>query len=298
MPAGSNATILLYVNSRTNPSPRPDAALRVQTPPRRVTSVTFTRFKEFFLPAGHPGRCLTWRVRIPWVRAWGTRNPHVHFLAEKERAALGLTCVATLHTAATEKNRNVFALNQYAAIAKAYRLLLSQSEMEVPMEAYSPDFSLQVQKVKGFCPAGETYAKQQMERKTIPVMSCEGPCIRGEIARLAANYVAQDIPSLARACHAETFFVPYSAMASWVKAAERSIMIDGCFLKCHGRVLKGLVGEEKMIEIDALPFYMKYTDTFLMDDVPEEERKAVARQVADRIIAKLKEDGTLITGAA
>ena len=161
------------------------------------------------------------------------------------------------------------------------------------MDAYTPEFSLEVQAVKGFCPAGETYAKQQIARRTIPVLSCEGPCIRGEIARLAANLVAHDVPELARACHAETFFVPHSAMAAWVKEARKSVMIDGCFLKCHGRVLKNLVAEEKVIHIDALPFYKKYTDVFLMDDVPEEERKAVARQVADKIIAKLKQDASL-----
>lgn len=161
------------------------------------------------------------------------------------------------------------------------------------MEHYTPDFSLEVQGVKGFCPAGECYSKQQMAKKSIPVLSCEGPCIRGEIARLAANIVAQEVPTLARACHAETFFVPHSLMAHWVKGAEKSIMIDGCFLKCHGRVLKNLIGEEKVIHIDALPLYKKYTDIFLMDDVPEEERKAVARQVADKIIAKLKKEGTV-----
>jgi hypothetical protein len=154
------------------------------------------------------------------------------------------------------------------------------------MNAYTPDFSLDVQGVKGLCPAGETFAKEQIAKKTIPVLSCEGPCIRGEIARLAANVVAQEVPRLARACHAETFFVPHSSMAAWVKGAEKTVMIDGCFLQCHGRVLKGLVGEGKMIQIDALPFYRKYTDIFLMDDVPEDERKAVARQVADKIIAK------------
>jgi uncharacterized metal-binding protein len=161
------------------------------------------------------------------------------------------------------------------------------------MDAYSPDFSLEVQGIKGFCPAGEVYAKQQIEKKTLPVLSCEGPCIRGEIARLAGNFIAQELPSLARACHAETFFVPHSSMARWVKGAEKIIMIDGCFLKCHGRVLKGLVQEDKMIHIDALPLYKKYTDTFLMDDVPEDERKAVARQVADKIIAKLKKEVAL-----
>jgi hypothetical protein len=30
------------------------------------------------------------------------------------------------------------------------------------------------------------------------------------------------------------FFAPHSAMARWVKTAEQTVMIDGCFLKCHG----------------------------------------------------------------
>ncbi len=97
------------------------------------------------------------------------------------------------------------------------------------------------------------------------------------------------MPELARACHAEAFFVPHSEMAAWVKGAEKSVMIDGCFLQCHGRVLNEFVGEENVVHFDALPLYMKYTDTFLMDDVPDEERKAVARQVADQITAQLKQ---------
>lgn len=161
------------------------------------------------------------------------------------------------------------------------------------MQDYTPDFSLDVRGVKGFCPAGEAYARQQMEAGTIPVLSCEGPCIRGEIARLAANHVARQVPSLARACHAEAFFVPHSSMAQWVKEAEKTVMIDGCFLKCHGRVLKGMIDEEKVVHIDALPLYKRYTDLFSMDDVPEEERKAVAREVADKIVAKLRQDGSV-----
>src|SRR5215207_2730474 len=168
--------------------------------------------------------------------------------------------------------------------------MLEPSGMEGTMENYTPDFSLNVQGVKGYCPAGEVYAKRSISEKKIPVLSCEGPCIRGEIARLAANFVAQELPSYARACHAETFFVPHSSMARWVKEAEKTVMIDGCFLKCHGRALQGLIGEGKMIHIDALPLYHKYTDLFSMDDVPEEERKAVARQVADKIIAMLPQE--------
>lgn len=158
------------------------------------------------------------------------------------------------------------------------------------MQDFTPDFSVAVQGVQGFCPAGEVYARRNISDRKIPVLSCEGPCIRGEIARLAANMVAAEVPSCARACHAETFFVPHSSMARWVKDAEQCVMIDGCFLKCHGRALKKLVGDEKVIHIDALALYKKYNDVFSIDDVPEEERKAVARQVADQIVARLKKE--------
>lgn len=158
------------------------------------------------------------------------------------------------------------------------------------MNNSTPDFSLEVEGVKGACPAGEVYAKRNIAEKKTPVFSCEGPCIRGDIARRAANLVAQDVPSYARACHAETFFVPHSSMASWVKGAEKSVMIDGCFLKCHGRVLNKLIGDDKVVHIDAYPLYKKYSDVFLMDDVPEEERKAVARQVADKVLAMLEKE--------
>ncbi len=156
---------------------------------------------------------------------------------------------------------------------------------------YTPDFSLEVDGVKGMCPAGEVYAKQKIAERKFPVFSCEGPCIRGEIARQAANLVAKEVSSLARACHAETFFVPHSSMKRWITEADKTVVIDGCFLKCHGRVLKNLIAEEKVVHIDALPLYKKYTDVFLADDVPEDERKEVARQVADKVIGILKQQG-------
>lgn len=151
------------------------------------------------------------------------------------------------------------------------------------------DFSVAVDQVEGVCPAGEKWARQNMIEKKVPIFSCEGPCIRGEIARLAANLVSREMPSYARCCYAEAALVPHSAMARWVKEAEKIVVIDGCFLECIGRVVNNLVDREKVIHIDALPLYKKYTDVFSMDDVPEEERKEVARSVADKIISKLNE---------
>jgi hypothetical protein len=52
------------------------------------------------------------------------------------------------------------------------------------MDDYTADFSLDVQGVKGFCPAGEVYSKQQIAKKTIPVFSCEGPCIGAKLQEL------------------------------------------------------------------------------------------------------------------
>ncbi len=161
------------------------------------------------------------------------------------------------------------------------------------MEEYTPDFTVNVQGVKGACATGDAYASQQLAAHRIPVLSCEGPCIRGEIARLAANLIAQDVPSLARACHGETFFVPHSAMATWVTRADKVVMIDGCFLKCHGRILSQLIPEHRIVHIDTLPVHRKYNDVFLMEDVPEEERKALARQVADAIIATLEKEAVV-----
>jgi uncharacterized metal-binding protein len=151
----------------------------------------------------------------------------------------------------------------------------------------TPDFSLDVKAVKGVCPAGERWAERQIADGRIPVLSCEGPCIRGEIARLTANIVASEAP-YARACHAETFFVPHSGMARWVRDANQVVVIDGCFLKCHSRALKGLVDDGRVVQIDALPLHRKYGDVFLMDDVPETERKQVAGAVATKIRAMLR----------
>jgi uncharacterized metal-binding protein len=157
------------------------------------------------------------------------------------------------------------------------------------MTKSSPDYSLKVDGVTGLCPAGEAWAEKNISEGKIPVFSCEGPCIRGEIARLAANMVAEEEP-YARCCHAEVFCVPHSAMARWARESDKAVMIDGCFLSCHGRILKNLINEEKIVHIDALSLYKKYTDKFLMGDVPEKERKEVARQVADKILDQLKKE--------
>ena len=154
----------------------------------------------------------------------------------------------------------------------------------------TPDFSLKISGVKGVCPAGEVHAKQNIAEKRIPVLSCEGPCIRGEIARLAANIVGDEVP-YARACYAETFLVPHSSMTAWVKGAEKVVVLDGCFLKCIGRITENVIDKKKITWIDTNPIHnKKYSDIMLYTDVPEDARNDVARKVADEILDKLREE--------
>ncbi len=162
------------------------------------------------------------------------------------------------------------------------------------MKTKIEDFTVQVDGISGTCPAGEAWAKQQILEKKIPVLACEGPCVRGDIARRVADSVA-NVEPFARACFPETFFVPYSGMARWVKDADQVVMIDGCFLKCIGRMLNNLVDEEKIIHFDAHSIYHKYSDLFATEDVPEAERIETAEQVVDKILGDLKDMNGLVS---
>lgn len=57
-------------------------------------------------------------------------------------------------------------------------------------------------------------------------------------------------------------------------AADRTLFLDDARLR----------------QFDALAVYKNYSDVFDLDAVPEEEHQQAARQVADLVIAALKED--------
>jgi hypothetical protein len=97
---------------------------------------------------------------------------------------------------------------------------------------------------------------------------------------------------LAAACHGELVTVPDSAIARWIRGARTVVLIDGCFLSCHGRLIGGLLSQDQLVHFDALRVYQKYTDLFEIDAVPEKERQEAARQVADHVLAQLRGYGS------
>jgi hypothetical protein len=149
------------------------------------------------------------------------------------------------------------------------------------------NFTIEITGTNKHCPAGERAGSTFMQEGKIPVLSCEGPCIRGEIARLAANLVAKEEP-FRRGCHGELITVPGSAIDQWIRTAGKVVLIDGCFLRCQGRVIENLLGRDKLAQFDAHSYYGKYSEYFDIDAVPEAERQKTARLVADAVLAELR----------
>jgi uncharacterized metal-binding protein len=155
----------------------------------------------------------------------------------------------------------------------------SQNTKETIMSKSKQNFSIDIEGIKAVCPLGDVVGNKMIDEERIPVISCEGGCFRGEIARVAAHMVAREEP-FSRGCHGEMFTAPNSAMAEWARKANKVVVIDGCFMRCHGRILKNIVGRENIIQFDALRMYNKdnkYSDIMLVDEIPEAERKNLAR---------------------
>jgi uncharacterized metal-binding protein len=148
-------------------------------------------------------------------------------------------------------------------------------------------FTLEVTSIDKVCAAGEVYGRQCHKEGKIPVFSCEGGCIKGEIARQTANLIARE-EGFARACHGELFSVPQADLAKWVREADKVVVIDGCPLFCHGRIAENIISREKLVIFNALSMHRKYADLMDVDDVPETERKQAAREVADQVLASLE----------
>jgi uncharacterized metal-binding protein len=154
------------------------------------------------------------------------------------------------------------------------------------MNGAIPNQNLRINTTSAVCSIGEATGRSNIAESKIPVLSCEGACIRGEITRLAANIVSKE-KSYGRGCHGELITVPDSAIARWIRSAEKVVLIDGCFLRCHGRILETMIDADKLVQFDALSHYNRYTDKFDYEDVPEKERKEVALSVADWVLESL-----------
>lgn len=146
---------------------------------------------------------------------------------------------------------------------------------------------VRIGKTKNLCPVCESYAKKNASRP-IAVMSCEGACLRGEVARRAADLVAHSLApeKTVRICLGGAF-TKDTGQRRLVRDAERVIAIEGCFIECSSRMMKGVIPGLRPEVIVADNLYDFDRNLFGVDEMPEDEIRTHAQEVANRVLEGL-----------
>lgn len=146
---------------------------------------------------------------------------------------------------------------------------------------------IKIEKVDGYCSLCEDYAKKNSTNPTkIAIMSCEGACARGEVSRRAANLITHKLAkeNTVRICLGGAF-TKEGGQRNLVRETHKAIAIEGCFINCSSRMMKGVIPELKPLVIQADNIYLKDLP-FGIDEVTNEEFNECAKIVAEEIIEK------------
>ncbi|MDD5465038.1 MAG: putative zinc-binding protein [Candidatus Omnitrophica bacterium] len=149
--------------------------------------------------------------------------------------------------------------------------------------------TVKIAKTDNVCPMCEDYAKKQAS-KPIAVICCEGACLRGEVARQAANLICNWLApeKTVRICLGGAF-TKDTGQRSLVKNAGKVIAIEGCFIQCASRMMKGVVDNLNPEIIIADRLYDFDTNLFGVDEMSEDQIKIHAKEAARKIGEKLYE---------
>ncbi len=137
------------------------------------------------------------------------------------------------------------------------------------------------------CPMCEDYAKRN-RAKSVVVMCCEGACLRGEVARRAANLLCHRLApeKTVRLCLGGAF-TNDGGQRELAKNAPRLIAIEGCFLECATRMMKGVASEIAPDVIIADKLYEFDRRLFGIDEVASEQIDRHAAEVAQAVLARI-----------
>jgi uncharacterized metal-binding protein len=159
--------------------------------------------------------------------------------------------------------------------------------------------TIKIEKVEKACPACEEYAeKHSTNPPRIAVMACEGACAKGEVARIAANLVAHKLSpeNTVRICLGGAF-TKDTGQRNLIRRAGKTIAIEGCFISCSSRMMKGVLPDlcPEIVQADTL---YESPLPFGTDEVSEEELRECARTVAEAVVAEhIKNSATGKTSA-
>jgi uncharacterized metal-binding protein len=151
---------------------------------------------------------------------------------------------------------------------------------------------VRVEKTRKVCPMCEDYAKRN-EEKPIVVMCCEGACLRGEVARRAANLLCHSLAAqyTVRLCLGGAF-TKDGGQRTLARNAPRLVAIEGCFLECGTRMMKGVAPTVAPEVIIADRLYDFDHRLFGIDEMPDEQIAANAAIVAHKVLATIDTVGS------
>lgn len=152
--------------------------------------------------------------------------------------------------------------------------------------------TVQIEKTAKVCPMCEDYARQHAD-KPVVVMCCEGACLRGEVARRASNLLCHTLApeKTVRLCLGGAF-TKDGGQRALAMHAPRVIAVEGCFLECASRMMKGVVPELAAEVVIADKLYEFDRRLFGIDEMPEEEIDAHAGEVANSLLGMISTQAT------
>ncbi|MBI4912023.1 MAG: putative zinc-binding protein [Acidobacteria bacterium] len=147
--------------------------------------------------------------------------------------------------------------------------------------------TVHIRKTQAGCGLCEDFAAREAS-KPIVVMACEGACLRGELARLAANHLCDEIlpDRTARLCLGGAF-TKDTGQRNLARRAERLVAIEGCPIACSTRMMEAVLPglEPEVFQVPALVRFD--ARLFSIREMPEAERKAKAVEAAELVAGAL-----------
>lgn len=148
--------------------------------------------------------------------------------------------------------------------------------------------TIRIQKSKAACGLCEEYAAREAT-KPIVVMACEGACLRGELARLAANHLCNELApeKTVRLCLGGAF-TKDTGQRNLARKASRVIAIEGCPIECGSRMMKAVLPGLQP-EVHSIPKLTRFdSNLFAIREMPESDRKRCAKEAAEMVHASLR----------
>lgn len=143
------------------------------------------------------------------------------------------------------------------------------------------------------CSAGDTYAKHHLtEEPKAAIVSCEGACLKGEVARRAANLIAHELtPSRAvRICHGGAFLLNQGGMRKLVAMADQAIVVEGCAMACGSRIAKAAFPDRDFQVVVANTLYEGDDTLFGTNEATDTYIRKKSLEVADQVMVKYLAD--------